>query len=313
MKLVSKDGNKAAGYRDAVYASNGSAYLNPNIYLTFATKGLDKPNAVYTSYPQLFRLRALFKEVAELLQDDKGFVKTQDGTLVVRPEYSNAFVYSNIGKGNNWIALKLCCCESGENGVTHVEPAVSLELSTSNGYNSVLTIDEFLTVYTIIMDLDLASIQCMTSLAFLDCDRTQVQQGYGQSMPQQGYGMGYTPQPMQQPVYNNNPYMQYPQQPQQGGYQQKPSYQRKPYQGQTRQATPYQQAMSTQLASQQPVESTPYISAKPAPTAAPFQNEMPARDERKLSFASVESTEVSDYTIDDDDLIGSIFSNGNDE
>ena len=55
------------------------------------------------------------------------------------------------------------------------------------------------------MDLDLASIQCMTSLAFLDCDRTQVQQGYGQSMPQQGYGMGIILHNQCNNQINNNP------------------------------------------------------------------------------------------------------------
>lgn len=149
----------------------------------------------------------------------------------------------------------------------------------------------------------------MTSLAFLDCDRTQGQQGYGQSMPQQGYGMPYTPQPMQQqPAYSNNPYMQYPQQTSQYSRPQQPQggYQRKSYQQPQRQVAQQQYQQPAQPIA--PVENTPYI--KPA---QPFSNEMAPREERKLSFASVESTEVSDYSIDDDDLIGSIFSQGANE
>jgi len=179
--------------------------LNPNIYLTLAYKD-ENTNPVYTSYPQLFRLREAFEKIKNLVVDESGFMEI-DGQILVKPDCSEPVVLSNIGKNNNWISMKLSVIQSEENGILTSIPGVTIELSTANRYTSALSVDEFLTVYTIIKDLNLANIQCMMSLAFLDTERQ------GQTGVPSGYVQPQQYQPMQQPQYQPQ-YYQPMQQPQ---------------------------------------------------------------------------------------------------
>jgi hypothetical protein len=278
--------------------------------------------SVYMSYPQLFKLRKLFRSVKDLVEDNSGFVFANDGMVSVKQGCEEPFIFENIGKGNNWIALRLVATQIGENIVQTV-PGVSIELSTGNGYQSVLTVDEFLTIYTIIEDLDLTTIQCMTSLAFLDTPSGQMQNNmdYGMSYPsQQQYNLTpaapYNGSKMTTPYIDPQPqYQQYNsynssyQQGANNGYVNRGQYQRKPAQQpyQQRQAAPYQQPVQPQ---NQPVtDSTPYISARPAQTTTSYQNEIPPRSEKKMTFANIDDTPVSDFMIDDDALVDSIFKN----
>lgn len=202
-------GNPQQGYRDLVYVtSHGSGILNPNIYLTltYKTRENEDVKPVYTSYPQLFRLREALEKMKDIVADKKCFLTDASNNITVKTEYSEPIIVANIGKGNNWISLKPCVSQSGENGVVTCLPGVSIELSTSNGLVSALSIDEFLTVYTIIKDLNLSTIQCCESLAFLAADRgVSPDTGYANNNYYQGNsnpGNYYQqPQGRQQPSY----------------------------------------------------------------------------------------------------------------
>ena len=187
-------GNRDTGFRDIVYTTDRyTGILNPNIYLTFSYRG-DDVSPVYTSYPQLFRIREAFETVKNYVADGSGFV-TVDGVLAVRGDLGDPVVVANIGKNNNWISLKLVAAESDEDGILKVSPCVAIELSSSNRLTSILTAEEFLTVYTIIRDLNLSTIQCMMSLGFLNCDRggNNYYNGPQQAAPQMNNGWGNPP------------------------------------------------------------------------------------------------------------------------
>jgi len=278
--------------RDLVYSTQYlNAILNPNIYLTFTYKGEDA-TAVYTSYPQLYRLRETFKQVADLVAHNEGFVEI-DGVMTVRPECADPVVLANIGKKNNWISLKLSMIQSGEDGVVTSVPGVALELSTSNRYASVLTADEFLTVYTIINDLNLANLQSLFSFAFLATDRN-VAGFYPQQAPVMQQPMGYSapqqPQMYQAPM---NAYQQ-PQgaripAPQNNGGMQMMN------------RAPRQQSYRS-VAPQQPAPA-------PAYNPAPQQNSLPPRDSGKpiMNMKAVEETPISEISYEDSSQIDSIF------
>lgn len=213
-------GNSDQGYRDLVYVSGKerlTANLNPNIYLTLSCKA-DDVTPVYTSYPQIYKLREVFNSVKNAIESEKAFTGSGTEAFTVSPNYTEPFVLEGIGKSNNWIAIQLKVLETGENGVIRKIPGVSIELSTSNRNVSTLTIDEFLTITTIINDINLIDLQCMMSLAYLDTDRMTMipqqnigYQTYGQQQyapaPQQQY-----PQQYAQPRYNNYSRQRYPQQ-----------------------------------------------------------------------------------------------------
>lgn len=286
-----------------------NAHLNPNIYITFTYKSEDA-KAVYTSYPQLFKIRKVFRTIAEAIEDGKVYTKDANGQLFVLPQYEAGVVLNSIGKNNNWISLKPCVIEASENGITNYMTAVSIEMSTSNGYSSVLTVDEFLTVYTILNDIDLASIQCMLSLAFLAGDAQPVQQNYQSNngfyqapapqQPQyQNYGGGYQ-QPQQYPRYSNN---------QQGGYQQRPynnTYNQPTYNNAGYQPKQPRQAVATQPNGQYAAQ--PQEVQQPARQVTPADFMKPREEKPIMSLNAVEETPVSTLDFTDTSLIDDIFS-----
>lgn len=301
-------GNKEQGYRDLVYVTDRyTGMLNPNIYLTLAYKD-ENVNPVYTSYPQLFRLREAFEKVKNLVADESGFINL-DGQVTVRPDCAEPVVLANIGKNNNWISLKLSVIQTEENGIITSVPGVTIELSTANRFVSALSVDEFLTVYTIINDLDLASIQCQMSLAFLDTERGYAQQNQYQQ-PQQYQPQYMAPQQQYyQPQYQQPQYQQSAPRPQGQGYSQ-PRYNNQGYNR--------QQQAPRQVQTQQPVQTyeqqseTPYMKPQ-APVAPRPQNNqgLPARDANKpvMSLNAVEATPISEITYDDVSNLDDIFNN----
>lgn len=310
-------GNKEQGYRDLVYITDRyTGMLNPNIYLTLAYKD-ENVNPVYTSYPQLFRLREAFEKIKNLVADGSGFTNIE-GQITVRPDCQEPVVLANIGKNNNWISMKLSVIQTEENGILTSEPGVSIELSTANRFVSALSVDEFLTVYTIINDLDLASIQCQMSLAFLDIEKPAYQQNqyqqqvYQQPNYYQQQSNGYYQQPQyQQPNYaqpTGAPRTGYYQQQGSNGYAQ-PRYNNQPNQqsqqyGGRRSAAPAPVAQPTE-------ETSTYMRPQPR-QAAPVQqsnNSLPARDANKavMSLSAVEATEISEISYDDASGLDDIF------
>ena len=303
-------------YRDLVYTTDrGTGILNPNIYLTLAYKD-DNMNAVYTSYPQLFAIRNALEQVKDrLLSQDAFILDPNDQSLSLKQTYADSIVLDNIGKSNNWIEFKLCVIKTGENGVYNYAPGVSIQLSTSNGYVSQLSQEEFLTVYTIIRDLNLSTIQCMLSLGFLNGDRPAMNGGYNvgynnyqQQYPQQqnyGYNNGgyngngvyqpsqTTPQYNPQPQQQQTPYMK----PRFNSQQRTPSYRTQTPPPPTGGAPVYNNA-----ADQHPVDN-------PYPTT-PVTNTIPPRSQKPMmNPQAIADTPVSSYDIDDSDAIDSIFNN----
>lgn len=275
----------------------GTANLNPSIYLVFAFKGetYESTKNLYTSFPQLFKIRATMEKFKDLIVDNKGFVDIE-GILSVRPEHQTPVVIADIGRKNKWISFTLVAVDPSEEGVTKKLPGVSIQISDSE-YVSVLTGDEFLTVYTIIKDIDLASISAQMSSLFLISED-------GSAGPTQF---------AQQPVYQQ-PYQQQPQQ-----YQQQ-------YQPQQQQQAPqqYQQRQSQPRYGNQPIQRPSQQRTIPAPTAAPVQQQQsaesaqqptqpaglpPRKTEKQIvNMKSVEETPVSTVNFNDEDAINSIFS-----
>lgn len=303
-------GNREQGYRDLVYVTDRyTGLLNPNIYLTLAYKD-ENVNPVYTSYPQLFRLREAFEKIKDYVVDENvGFMRLEDNQLMVRPEYTEPVVLSNIGKNNNWISLKLSVIQTEENGIITSAPGVTIELSTANRYASPLSVEEFLTVYTIIKDLNLANIQCMMSLAFLDTERGQ----YGQ------------PQVYQQPQYQAapQPVVYYNQQPQQPRYNQQPQYQQGGYNNNNGQYTrpnyntnarrtsvPVAPAAPAPQSYQQPqYEEDTMMRPQPQVTKS---NTLPPRSTGKtqtpvMTLGAVESTPIEEISYNDPNSIDELF------
>jgi len=140
------------------------------------------------SYPQLFALRAAFEDIKNLVANKSGFIEA-DNTISVKQEYAQPIVLDNIGKGNKWLALKLeAFNDTDEQGITHAVPGVSIQISSAN-FKSVLSVEEFLTVYTIIKDLDLTSLQCQLSIAFLQANEQPMMQN--QNNYNQNYNNNY--------------------------------------------------------------------------------------------------------------------------
>lgn len=264
--------NQIGGFSPLVYTTQaGTGNLNPNIYLLFQYKSetFDKGNTLYTSYPQLFRIREAIETIKNLVADESGFVRDEAGNIMVKQEYVEPVVVANIGKQNKWLSFKLVVLSTTEEGVTTSLPGVSIEISSA-GYASTLTVEEFLTVYTIIKDINLASIQCMMSLAFLDSDDTMA--------PAQGQ---FYAQPAQ-PQYQQRPY------PQQAQFQAQPRYNNP--QRQQRRAT------------EQPVQQASGYAQQPR------QNTLPQRESSQvMSFKQVEDTPVSEVSFDDASAIDDIF------
>lgn len=274
----------------AYIGQSGIANLNPNIYLMFTYKSeeYNKGNFLYTSYPQLYKIREAMDAIKALVADGSAFMKDEAGNLLVKPEAKNPIIISDIGKQNKWVAFMPVVTQDTEEGVTTALPGVSIEISSTGGYASVLTVEEFLTLYTIIKDLNLANLQAMMSIAFLSSED-------GQFQPQQGYG--------QQPAYN--------------GYQ--PQYQPRQQYGNNAGYQPRQPQYRTQQHSQQPQYRSSGYTQRPAPTMAPAasitpqsqnsneSHRLPPRVQEKQPVMSFDAVAETTINYDDEVAIDDIF------
>jgi hypothetical protein len=277
----------------AYVTDKGSANLNPSIYLVFSYKGAtyEETKNLYTSYPQLFKIRKALDQVKDLLEDNAGFIiDPATNMLVVREDCKNPIVIANIGKSDKWMSISLAAIDySGEDETSHKIPGVTLQLSDSE-YVSVLTAEEILTIYTIIKDIDLTTIQVQLSSLFLAAeDGVMLQPVY---QPQQQYQ-----QPYQQPY---QPQQQYQQPVQQQQYQQPVRQPQNPRYGQAPVTRPV-----TRQAPQQPVQ--PQYQQ---PAVQPNQPAgLPPRKSEKgiVNLKAVEETPVSQVSFNDSDAISDIF------
>lgn len=193
----------------AYITNKGTAVLNPNIYLVFTYRGEEKnamgDKSLYTSYPHLFKVRAAFQKVLDMLHDPASFVD-DGGTLLVAPTAKEPVIIDNIGKEAKWMTMTLQSVEMGAENNSVRDRGVSIQIAEAP-FASVLSYDEFAAVYSIIMDINLPVIQTMLSLECVD-----EAPSYGG-----GFQSSYAPQPQYQP--------QAPVVPQQGGYQNPQQYQ----------------------------------------------------------------------------------------
>jgi len=274
----------------AYVTDKGVASLNPSIYLVFSYKGatFEETKNLYTSYPQLFKIRKALDEVRDLLEDNKGFLNV-DGVLTVNPTYQDPVVIANIGKQDKWMSISLAAIDSSAEGDVAVKiPGVTLQLSDSE-YVSVLTAEEILTIYSIIRDIDLTTVQVQLSSLFLMAED------------------GIVAQPIYQQPYQQNQYQPQPQQP----YQQ-PQYQPQPQQP-VRQ--PQQPRYGAAPIRQAPVTRTAPAPHQPAPTSQPQSQPAglpPRKNEKQIvNLKAIEETPVSHVSFDDDKAISDIFNDEN--
>jgi len=278
-------------FSNLVYVTEkGTANLNPSIYLVFSFKGdtYESSKNLYTSFPQLFKLRAVLEEIKDLLIGNKGFFEVEN-VLNVRPENKQPIVVADIGKQSKSISFTLVAIDSGEDGLGKKVPGVSIQISDSE-YVSVLTADELLTIYTIINDIDLASISVQLSSLFLASEDSGYSQPVYQQVPQ------YQPAPQQYPTQQ---------------YQQ-PQYQPAP---QPQQQRPQQRYNSNPM----PKPSQQRTMQAPQQQAAPVQQQTgqsaglpPRKNEKQIvNMKAVEETPVSTVSFNDEEAINSIFDDNN--
>jgi hypothetical protein len=282
-----------------VYISDrGAATLDPNVYLVFTYKGdsYETTKNLYTSFPQLFYIRQATEKIKDYLMDNKGFAEIE-GVLTVRPDFQEPVVVSEIGKSKKWISFSLTTINSSEEGTGPKIPGVIIQLSDSE-YASVLTSEEFLTVYSIIKDIDLTGIQVQFSMLYLMGEsggQPYAQQGYQQPQyQQQGYQQPYQPQYQQQGY--QQPYQQQQQgyqQPRQQGGQSTPRYNQKSYQ-KPQPETRVREAEIPQQFQEEPSRET--------------GSSLPPRKEKSIvNLKSVEDVPVSSISFDDQSAIDDIF------
>ena len=190
--------------------------INPNIYLVFGYRGetYETNETLYTSFPQLFAIREQMEIVKDLLLDPNTFEEIE-GVLEVKSQFQEPFVIDGIGRDNNWISFGVATVENidPESNIRNKVPGATIQISSSN-FASPMTAEEFLTVYTIVKDIDLSGIQVqLTMLAMLnDNDGSPTYNAPSYQAPQQGYQQPaprqsqYQQPAPQQPAYGNNTY-----------------------------------------------------------------------------------------------------------
>jgi hypothetical protein len=273
--------------------NKGNAVLNPNIYLVFGYKGdtREEDKMLYMSYPQLFKMRQTLENVKDLLLSDSTFTD-ETGVLEVRPNENNIYVISDIGKEKKWISFSPAVVTEDET-VGSRQRGVTIQISGQNNLVSLLSQDEFLTIYTIVKDLNLAELQSIYSIFALNANDQQ-----------QGYNQGYQFQP-QQNFYQQNP--QYTQQVQ-GNYQNNYQQNRAPYGQQQRPATPRYGGQQ-----QAPQSSAPKVARQTTSEAPVVLQQQPAHQQPRntniINMQAVEEAPVTNINWDDDDSIDEIFNN----
>ena len=136
-----------------------SGTFRPYVFLvfTYLTDDFNTTKGIYTSVPHIYRIREQFEVMRSMLLNPEAFT-TVDGAIAVSPAYAEPVVIDSLSqKNNDWISLMLTVCKDTNSLVAR--PAVAIQHSKSAGFSSLLTADEFLTIYDLIMHLDYASLE----------------------------------------------------------------------------------------------------------------------------------------------------------
>ena len=283
--------------------------INPNIYLVFGYRGetYETNETLYTSFPQLFAIREQMEIVKDLLLDPNTFEEIE-GVLEVKSQFQEPFVIDGIGRDNNWISFGVATVENidPESNIRNKVPGATIQISSSN-FASPMTAEEFLTVYTIVKDIDLSGIQVqLTMLAMLnDNDGSPTynapapsyqapQQGYQQPAPRQSQYQQPAPQ---QPAYGNNTY-----QPRQQQAATQPRY------GNTAARNTFKTRQQPALRPQ-PDEVSPQDYMDEEPQVQPTRGNLPPRKNEKsiVNMRNVEETPVASVNFNDSSAVDDIF------
>ena len=226
-----------------------------------------------------------------------------EGVLEVKSQFQDYLTIEGIGRDNNWISFAVATVEEIDQdaNVRNKIPGATIQISSSE-YASPLTAEEFLTVYSIVKDIDLSGIQLqLTMLAMLSDNDNSV--NYQQPAPQYQ-------QPQRQPQYQQPapaaphggraPYQpnQAPAQPRYGN-------------GGTRNTfKPRQQTPATRP--QPEVQVTPHDfmdeNSSPKPSQGSRGNLPPRKGEKSIvNMRAVEETPVADIDFNDPEAIENIF------
>jgi hypothetical protein len=278
--------------------------INPNIYLVFGYRGesYETSETLYTSFPQLFAIREQMEIVKDLMLDPNTF-EDIESVLEVKAEFKEPFIVDGIGRENNWISFGVAAVENidPESNIRNRVPGAVIQISSSN-YASPMTSEEFLTVYTIVKDIDLSGIQMqLTMLAMLnDNDGAPAYPAPAYTAPQQGYQQPAPRQSQyQQPAPGNNAY-----QPR----QQQPAPTTQPRYGNAPVRNNFKSRQQPVLRSQ-PEDLTPQDYMDEEPQTAPQRGNLPPRKNEKniVNMRNVEETPVASVNFNDSSAVDDIF------
>jgi len=244
--------------------------FRPSCFLvfTYLTDDFNTTKGIYTTVPHIYRIRQAFEVMHQMLADENSMINVE-GVVTVAPNYAEPIVIDNLNlKNNDWISLTLSTYKDENSLATY--RGVALQHSKSNGYSSMLTEDEFNTIYDLIMHLDYVSIENQATIIEL-LSRVGVKSA----------STGYTPAPAAPRAAAPRTAYSAPAAPRTA-----PAYQATT----PRPATPAAPRANTYVAPQ-PTNSLP-----PRPASAP-----------KITMDAVKDIDVEDIDLDDTSMVDNIF------
>lgn len=269
---------------------SGNARCEPSIFLVFTyTEGdFNTDVSVYVSNPHLLKIRTILENMKNGFLSDRAFIQTANG-LVVSEEFVEPQMIAHIGSQGKWIAFRFVSDALVDNTNNHI-PAVEITLANAP-QACILTIDEFLSLYTIINDISLPQMALIASVAALNSrnDVPAAPRGNNNSYAaaNSNYGNNYANRGQQPRQYNNY------NQPQNAGFAQRG-----------------QNVQPAQTAHTEPVRPTYSTNVQYEPKVQ--QQPMQPRS-AKVSMTNVEEIEsipFDDFSFGDDD-ISDLFDSSN--
>lgn len=266
-------------------SSNGNAKCDPSTFLvwTYTEGDFNTDISVYTSNPHLLRLRSMFEDIRQGILSERAFIQTGTG-LVVSDEYSQPYSIANIGTKSNWISIRFVA-NALVDSTNNFIPAVEIALNNAP-QSCILTVDEFLTLYTILNDISLPQMALTASIyALSELNSGQAAPNYNR---QNNYNSGY--------------------QRQASGYQQGYQRQAAPNVGNTGFATRGQSAQPIQ---QEAVAPSYNSGSTFEPKRNTTSQQMQPRSSKPTmtNIEAIESIPTDDFSLDEEDSLADLFNN----
>ena len=285
-----QDGNS----KDA-YSFKPSCFLN----FTFVSpEDYSQTKTLPTALPHIYKIRRAFQAMYDITMDPNALIEDNGNLLVNQAVNTNVVIDGiNLAKGD-WISLDYTVLKNDYTG--QLEPGVILTTSRNNGYGSTLSLDEFYTLYDVIMHLDYVTLQHQAiNIYFAEKGKaaggstTSAKGGYNKPAAPANYSRqstGYTPR-------------------QASGYQPAAP------------ATPAYQKPAAQPSASAKAAAIPTTQVRTAPTQT-NNNPLPSRpataqtpSKPKINLADMESqpVDVEDINLDENEEINNIFAGLNNE